>query len=99
MCTICWQRYGPYFFEEGNGASVTIASDRYVNMLISFIERNLNNHEDFQDELPWFQQDGAIAPTAIKSMKFARKMFSGRIISFRGGDLNWPVRSPDLAPC
>ena len=29
---------------------------------------------------------------------FLRDRFSGRLISERG-DLNWPARSPDLAPC
>lgn len=46
----------------------------------------------------WFQQDGATAHTARISMEFLRETFPGQLISLRG-DINWPARSPDLAPC
>lgn len=46
----------------------------------------------------WFQQDGATAHTARVSMDCLREAFPGRLISLRG-DVNWPARSPDLAPC
>lgn len=32
-------------------------------------------------------------------MGFLRKAFPDRLISLRGGDLNWPARSPNLSPC
>lgn len=41
---------GPYFCEEDNGATVTITSDRYVNMLRT---PNLNDPEDLQDTEIW----------------------------------------------
>ena len=46
----------------------------------------------------WFQQDGATAHTARMSMELLREHFPERLISLRG-DLLWPARSPDLAPC
>ncbi|KAL1487854.1 hypothetical protein ABEB36_015504 [Hypothenemus hampei] len=46
----------------------------------------------------WFQQDGATAHTAQGSMAILRQHFPTRLISLRG-DLQWPARSPDLAPC
>lgn len=46
----------------------------------------------------WFQQDGATAHTATWSMVLVRELFPARAIS-RRGDINWPPRSPDLAPC
>lgn len=47
---------GSYLFEKDNDTSITIASDRYTNML--------NGHEDFQNEDIKFEQDGAIPQAA-----------------------------------
>jgi len=60
---------GPYFFEEG-GATVTVTSDRYVEMLETFLRPKLDD--------VWFQQDGA---TARRSLRVLREMFPGRLIS------------------
>lgn len=46
----------------------------------------------------WFQQDGATAHTSRISISVLRENFPGRLISNRG-DIPWPARSPDLAPC
>ena len=54
--------------------------------------------EAMQLEDTWFQQDGATAHTAMITMNCLRQIFPGRLISLRG-DVNWPARSPDLAPC
>jgi hypothetical protein len=87
---------GPNFFEEG-GATVTVNSKRYVEMLRTFLEPELEalgiNKADV-----WFQQDGATAHTSDASMKVVREMFPDHVIS-RFGDLHWPARSPDLSPC
>ena len=45
-----------------------------------------------------FQQDGATAHTAEIAMVKLRQMFQSRFIS-RGGDVEWPPRSPDLSMC
>lgn len=85
---------GPWFFEE-NGNTVTVNSDRYVNMLEQFLFPRLDELDlgDF-----WFQQDGATAHTSRASMAVLREHFPERLISIRG-DLEWPARSPDLSPC
>ena len=51
---------GPYIFEEG-GATVTVTSGRYVEMLETFLCPKL---DDVDTEDVWFQQDGATAYTA-----------------------------------
>lgn len=87
---------GPYFFEE-NGETVTVNSDRYCVMLRNFLQPKLG--ELFHGlENVWFQQDGATAHTARRSLTLAREMFPGHVISLRG-DIAWPPRSPDLTPC
>jgi len=53
--------------------------------------------EEGLDEV-WFQQDGATAHTATRSMALVRELFPAHAIS-RRGDINWPSRSPDIAPC
>jgi len=55
--------------------------------------------EEFDDaEDFWFQQDGATAHTAHRSLEILREMFPRRLISLRG-DIGWTARSPDLIPC
>ena len=68
---------GPYFFEEG-GATVTVTADRYVEMLETFLRPKL---DDVDTEHVWFQQDGATAHTARRSLGVLREMFPGRLIS------------------
>lgn len=85
---------GPWFFEE-NERAVSVTSDRYVEMIQEFFLPTLNEM-DVGDV--WFQQDGATAHTARISMTLLRQHFQERLISLRG-DLHWPARSPDLAPC
>uniref|UniRef100_UPI00358E2D47 uncharacterized protein n=1 Tax=Myxine glutinosa TaxID=7769 RepID=UPI00358E2D47 len=87
---------GPYFFEEG-GVTVTVTSDRYIDMLENFLRPQLE-HLELEELDVWFQQDGATAHTARRSLQVLREMFPDRVISLRG-DVGWPVRSPDLAPC
>lgn len=87
---------GPYFFEENN-ATVTVNSERYVNMLRSFLVPKLRELRVNRDRI-WFQQDGATAHTANDSMCVLRRMFPHHIIS-RFGDVHWPARSPDLSAC
>jgi hypothetical protein len=46
----------------------------------------------------WFQQDGATVHNARLTMDLLRGLFPGHIIPHRG-DIPWPARTPDLAPC
>lgn len=85
---------GPYFFEEDN-RTVTVNSERYMAMIENFFLPSLENMDVGE---VWFQQDGATAHTSRISMRLLRETFPGRLISNRG-DIPWPARSPDLAPC
>ena len=85
---------GPYFFEE-NERAVAVNAARYREMIEEFFLPHL---EEMDVGDVWFQQDGATAHTAWSSMELLRERSPGRLISLRG-DLPWPARSPDLAPC
>jgi hypothetical protein len=88
---------GPYFFENATGQSVTVMSDRYVELLREFLSDELCRLR-VDTRLVWFQQGGATAHTARNSMAVVRGMFPQHAIS-RFGDSEWPPRSPDLSPC
>jgi len=64
-------------------------------MLETFLRPKL---DDVDTEDVWFQQDGATAHTARRSLRVLREMFPRRLISL-GGDMEWPARSSDLSPC
>ena len=85
---------GPWFFEE-NDVTVTVNSDRYVNMLQEFFFPRL---DEFDLGDTWFQQDGAMAHASRALMAVLREHFAECLISIRG-DLEWPAHSPNLAPC
>jgi hypothetical protein len=74
-----------YFFEEGS-ATVTVTADQFVEILEAFLHPKL---EDVDTEHVWFQQDGATAYTARRSLGVLREMFPGHLISLRG-DVEWP---------
>lgn len=83
---------GPYFFEGCNGETVTVNTERYSDMLVTFALPAL---DEYVNENTLFQQDGATSHTANISMDLLRLAFPGRLIS-RNGDIPWPARSPDL---
>jgi hypothetical protein len=58
---------GPYFFEDNNGAAVTVITEGHVEMLRNFCERELRRHA-IDPPSVWFQQDGATAHTSRASM-------------------------------
>ncbi|KAL4130614.1 hypothetical protein QTP88_008035 [Uroleucon formosanum] len=63
-----------------------------IELLCPKIEEYENN------DVFWFQQDGATAHTARWSRAVLQKMFPGRLVSLRE-NITWPPRSPDLSPC
>lgn len=89
---------GPYFFEDENGSTVTVTSQRYVHMLETFFAPRLHAFPDIEIQQTWFQQDGATSHTANLSMAALRRLFGERIIS-RNANVTWPPRSPDLSVC
>lgn len=88
---------GPFFFEDHQGRAVTVNSQRYVDMLQTFLTPALQEFEGYTQDT-WFQQDGATCHTSNLSMPVVQALFPGKLIS-RRGDIQWPPRSPDLSPC
>ena len=73
---------GPYFFENAESRTVTVNAERYKVVLETFLHNELHPH---QQDLLWFQQDGATVHTAEISKQVLRTMFLGTLIShFRG---------------
>jgi hypothetical protein len=72
---------GPYFFENNNEETVTVNSERYVTMLEGSVEPQLRRLGTDPTDLH-FQQDGATAHTARKSMAAVREMFAPVISRF-----------------
>lgn len=91
---------GPYFYQEfdhnGDLATVTVNSERYLEMLQDFVVPRLEEM-DMVDTVT-FQQDGAPPHIGRDVTAYLRHVFGDRIIS-RGFPDAWPPRSPDLAPC
>ena len=80
---------GPYFFEE-EGATVTVTSERYVEMLRNFLRPQLRSLWVNMEEM-LFQQDRATAHMARASMTVVRQMFPKHIVS-RFSVVPWPPR-------
>lgn len=76
---------GPYFFQDPGGQSVTINGDRYRTMLIRFLMPKVRQY-GMEDH--WFQQDGATAHTASRSINLLNRYFPNRLIS-KKGDFDW----------
>jgi hypothetical protein len=65
---------GPYFFEDKEGAGVTVTCERYVEILRNYCEPELRRRIDLSSV--WFQEDGATASTARTSMSVLREMLT-----------------------
>lgn len=85
---------GPFFFENDEGAAVTVNGERYRAMLTDWF---FGQMEEYDLDDIWFQQDGATCHTAHATVDVLRPIFENRIIS-KNGDVNWPPRSCDLTP-
>jgi hypothetical protein len=88
---------GPYFFEENEGAALTVTSECYIRMLFNSCEPQIRCRGIDLSSV-WFQQYGTTAHTARPSMSVLREMFPQHVTS-HGGDVPWPVHSPDLSTC
>jgi hypothetical protein len=87
---------GPYLFETATGQSVTLTSDRYVELLREFLNDKLCWLR-VDTRLVWFQQDGATAHTARNSMAVVRGVFLQHVISrfwrhWMASMLTWFIR-------
>ena len=86
---------GPFFFEK-NGATTTINTDRYIEVLEKFVKELEERYSSIFNRM-WFQQDGASPHSSNKSLEWLKKHFNSRIIS-RRSEIQWPPYSPDLSP-
>ena len=84
------------FFEDEDCSAVTITSARYIEMLGNSLQPSLNKLAADVEDI-WFQQVGATAHTAQRTMRYLRELFPRHTIS-PSGDIPWTARSPDLAP-
>ena len=83
---------GPYLFDNEEGRTVSVHAERHKVLLETFLRSELHPR---QQDLLWFQQDGAAAHTAEISMQVLRTMSPGRLIT-RFGDIIWPARLRNL---
>jgi hypothetical protein len=74
-----------FSFENVDGHTVPANAESYKVMLEAHLHNELHS---FQQDLLWFQQDGATAHKAQTSMQVLRTLFPGTFIShFR--DTTW----------
>ena len=90
VCNEADEIIGPYFFEDEGRNAVTVTGIRYRTMIEDFLLTRIQDRPEV-----WWQQDGATAHAARKTMQLLRQCFGDKIIS-RNGNVNWPSRSPDL---
>ena len=84
---------GPFFFENEQGAAVTVNGERYRVMLNEFLFPKIE--EDDMEDI-WIQQDGATCHT---THKFGHSIVTRQKILQLGWDvLTHPLYSPDLPP-
>lgn len=81
---------GPFFI-DGN-----LNSELYLELLQNRVIPALNNL-NFDLNKVWFQHDGAPAHYSRQVREFLNIAFPQRWIG-RGGEIQWPPRSPDLSP-
>ena len=88
---------GPYFFEDEDGSAVTITTC-LLHWNVGKFPAPQQNELAADVEDTWFQQDGATAHTAQRTMRYLREVVPRHIISHHG-DIPAPARSSDLASC
>ena len=88
---------GPFFFEDEQGATVTVNSERYVQMLETKFLPVIQDREEFVAGDLWLMQDGAPAHIGRNVRAWMQQNFEECEIG-RYGSIHWPARSPDLTP-
>ena len=84
---------GPFRFEDDKELSVTINTERYVQVFWTALGRWRGGVRVLQ----WFQQDGATPHSSNESLAWLQQRFPDRLIS-RRCDPQWSPHSPDLNP-
>lgn len=70
-----------------------VTADRYVDILRNFLE---SEPKELEHPDVCYQQDGATAHLAKRTMNVSREMLPRHLIC---GDAGWPAPSRDLARC
>ena len=84
-----------FFFEDDSGATVTVNTERYQQVIKDHIKPHLTQRRMLRKT--WMQQDGA-PPHTSATKTTMKSVFQERVIS-KGFNLEWPPRSPGLNPC
>ena len=84
---------GPFWFEDDNERSVTMNTERYVQVLGKFLTA-LGRRRGVVRVFQWFQQDGATPTPQTNHWHGLQQRFRDRLISRRCD----AQRSPDLNP-
>ena len=87
--------FGPFFFEDETGSTVTINGERYSNMLNDFLIPALKRHR--MASRTTYQQDGAPPHVCRLAKDVISNAFGDKVIS-KGFTNEWPANSPDLNP-
>ena len=88
---------GPYWFEDEEGRTQTINSERYIGVIDEFHADLENKLTPGQLQRSWFMQDGARPHTSHASVAHLKEKFGTRLISLNT-DHEWSPHSPDLNP-
>lgn len=83
---------GPFFI-NGN-----LTGQKYLDLLQQQIVPRIQELVGARFNEIWFQQDGCPAHNAVIVRQYLEEIFPNRLITGRG-NIFWPARSPDLAPC
>ena len=78
---------GPFWFEDEEEKATTVTKERYIEVLKKFYTR-LRSRGGINEEIQWFQQDGATPHTANMTMQWLDERFPERFIS-RRRDPEW----------
>lgn len=95
MVLSCKNSFVDTLFCEDVEHTVTVTSDRYVEMRWTFLESNIRDCS-IPDML--FQQDGIIEGTSRRSMNASRAIFPGHLLSLRDV-IRWFVLWPEIEHC
>ena len=84
----------PFWFENADEDAVTVINERYIHVLNKFW-RALGTRCGVNQDVQWFQQNGAIPHIANITMEGFDHRFSNRLIS-RRHEPEWSLYSPNL---
>jgi hypothetical protein len=73
----------PFFFENGDGQTITVTSYRDTVMINEFLATKLPPNHNL-----WFQQDGATPHMTVINMAVLHRLFPQQVLS-HFGDMFW----------